>query len=422
MLRYILYLINSYFNLYRSKKYIKKKQLAKLNKILIYAKKHIPMYRELYKNKNVEICNIDDLKSIPILEATYLRQQELSSITSEIVKKDDLILWGTSGSSGTPFQFYQLKDDAIKWQLTFLRFLFVNGFRLWWRVAVVMRDNPVKIDSLMGKLLTFRKNIIPINQPIEKQAELIVSIKPQIIYGITPAIEILADWMIEKRKVINSAKIVLGMGVMPTVEVSRKLMSAFGEQAKVISYYGANDCGSIGFYCSKCNLFHFEDDQVITEIVDGNNDQIVNGDSGRILITTLDRFATPLIRYDIGDMIKLPENAKKCKIKFEQFETLEGRVTDKLTLKNGNKIAYVHLWNVTMHLKNVKMIQFYQKNNGEVIIKFVPALNADVNEIENYILEKLSYKDQAQFSFQIVDDIPLEPSGKRKLLKREESL
>jgi hypothetical protein len=121
-------------------------------------------------------------------------------------------------------------------------------------------------------------------------------------------------------------------------------------------------------------------------------------------------------------MIKLPENAKKCKIKFEQFETLEGKVTDKLTLKNGNKIAYVHLWNVTMHLKNVKMIQFYQKNNGEVIIKFVPALNADVNEIENYILEKLSYKDQAQFSFQIVDDIPLEPSGKRKLLKREESL
>ena len=64
------------------------------------------------------------------------------------------------------------------------------------------------------------------------------------------------------------------------------------------------------------------------------------------------------------------------------------------------------------------MIQFYQIKEGEVIIKYVPALNAGFSEIENYISEQLPYKDQIIYSFQIMDDIPLEKSGKRKLLKR----
>jgi phenylacetate-CoA ligase len=376
------------------------------------------MYRTLYQNARVDIAQLADLRNLPILDADFLRAQELSAYTSGLLKNEDAILWGTSGSSGTPFQFYQTREDAIKWQLTFFRLLLVNGFKLWWRVAAIMRHSPDQNPSLISRLLTFRKNIVPISLPVEKQVDILRQLNPEMIYGITPAMEIIADWMIRENKGIHSAKIVLGMGITPTSEAAKKLQSAFGEKALVISGYGANDVGSIGFFCSRCNLFHFEDDQVITEIVDDKNNPIANGGTGRILITALDKFATPLIRYDIGDLIKMPDKPKKCKIKFKQFEAIAGRETDKLTLKDGSKIAYVHLWNVTRHLKNVKMIQFYQEKEGAVIIKYVPALNACTAEIENYILEKLPYRDQIIYSFQIVADIPLEKSGKRKLLKR----
>lgn len=420
MLKYLSFFFCSYLNLFRSKESIGRLQLKKLKKIIMYANENVPMYRQLYKNTNVEINSIEELKNIPILAADFLREQEISFYTSKLANCDDLILWGTSGSSGTPFQFYQSKEDAIKWQLTFFRFLIANGFKLWWRVAAIMRHNPAMDNSWTSRMLRSRKNVVPINLPIEKQVEILRNIKPNIIYGITPALEILADWMIQNKHCIQSAKMVLGMGVTPTIEGAKKIQSAFGKNAKVISCYGANDAGSIGFYCGKCKRFHFEDDQVITEIVDENNNPIVAGGTGRILLTTLDRFATPLIRYDIGDDITMPSESKKCRIKFRQFEAVAGRETDKFTLKDGSKIAYVHLWHVTMHLKNVKMIQFYQSKAGEVIIKYVPVRNADSAEIENFILTKLLYQDQIAYSFQIVDDIPLEKSGKRKLLKRAE--
>jgi phenylacetate-coenzyme A ligase PaaK-like adenylate-forming protein len=248
MVKYISFMIVSFWNLFRSKKAINKLQIKKLRKTLEYAKKNVPMYRELYKNVSTEINTIEDLKNIPILEADFLRKQELPYYTSELFDVKDLILWGTSGSSGTPFQFYQRKEDAIKWQISFLRFLLVNGLKLWWRVGVVMRHNPHKYHSLMHRLLTFRKNVVPINLPVEEQAEIMLRVKPNIIYGITPAIEIIADWMLENNKCIDSARLILGMGILPSVEGSEKLKAAFGERARIISYYGANDVGSIGFF------------------------------------------------------------------------------------------------------------------------------------------------------------------------------
>lgn len=398
---------------------IKKLQLKKLKKLLEHAKNNVPMYKELYRDLNIKINTIDDLKNLPILDSKFLKQQEILYYTTENAVKKNLILHATSGSSGEPFQFYQSKNDALKWQLTLLRMLFVNGWKPWWKVINVWRDNIVESKSLFGKLLTFKKNIVSINLPVDKQVKILLKIKPKLIYGVTPTLEIIADWMIENKNCINSARIILGMGITPSTAVAKKLNLAFGEKAKVISYYGANEVGSIGFFCSKCNLFHFEDDQILTEIVDENNNPVENGISGRILITALDRFTTPLIRYDIGDKIKLPVKYEICKINFKQFFSIEGRESDKIKLKNGNIYSYHNFYAITMHLKKVKQIQFYQKIDGDVIIKYVPYVDTDIEEIESYITDNLPFKDKIHFSFEIVENIPLEMSGKRKLIKIE---
>lgn len=419
-MKYFLFLLDSVFALFRSKRSIQKLQLKKLKKMIRHAYGNVPMYRELYRDANVDIASLADLQNLPILSSDFLREQELAFYTSAAVDRKDAILWGTSGSSGTPFQFYQTKEDALKWQMTFLRSLLANGFKPWWRVAAIMRQTTDPAPGLLSRLLTFRKNIVAIGLPVEEQVARLQKLKPHLIYGITPAMEILADWMLENDRCLDSTKMIMGLGISPTQESAERLRSAFGKKTKVISGYGANDVGSIGFYCSRCQRFHFEDDQVITEIVDENNEPVAPGATGRILITTLDRMATPLIRLDIGDYVKMPVEAKKCMIKFKQFEAIAGRETDKIILQGGARIAYVHLWNVTRLLKNVKMLQFYQPREGEVIIKYVPRANAALLEIEKHITDQLPYQDQLHYSFQAVDDIPLEKSGKRKLLKMAE--
>jgi len=67
--------------------------------------------------------------------------------------------------------------------------------------------------------------------------------------------------------------------------------------------YGASEVGIIGF--GQTNNWLISDEQLLVEIVDDNDELVANGESGRILCTNLFNTATPLIRYEVGDLGKL---------------------------------------------------------------------------------------------------------------------
>lgn len=82
---------------------------------------------------------------------------------------------------------------------------------------------------------------------------------------------------------------------------------------RVSSIIGANDGGQIAYQCCKMEgaFHHTVDDFNYIEIVDENRCGVPDGKPGRILITSLLKFAFPLIRYEIGDEgIIFPDRCK----------------------------------------------------------------------------------------------------------------
>ena len=79
-----------------------------------------------------------------------------------------------------------------------------------------------------------------------------------------------------------------------------------------LSNYSAGEIGPIAFECSKCQgYFHIVHTNVIVEC-DKQVTASFNGASlGRLLVTHLHSYATPLIRYDVGDFAQL-ENQCPC--------------------------------------------------------------------------------------------------------------
>ncbi|MEK7743763.1 MAG: phenylacetate--CoA ligase family protein, partial [Elusimicrobiota bacterium] len=73
---------------------------------------------------------------------------------------------------------------------------------------------------------------------------------------------------------------------------------------RVASLIGANDGGQIGYQCERLRgaLHHSVDDFNLLEIADERGRPVREGEPGRILITSLLKFAYPLLRYDIGDI------------------------------------------------------------------------------------------------------------------------
>jgi len=94
--------------------------------------------------------------------------------------------------------------------------------------------------------------------------------------------------------------------------------------------YGAVDTGIMGFQCqhSTGSVHHVHADQVLFEIVDPATMRPVTGEEeGLLLITTLDRFLMPVIRYAIGDRARWVEEPCACGRTLPRFALL-GRNDD----------------------------------------------------------------------------------------------
>ena len=122
-------------------------------------------------------------------------------------------------------------------------------------------------------------------------------------------------------------------GGSPLASEDREWLEDALKVRRVASLIGANDGGQIGYQCERLrgSLHHTVDDFNFLEIVDERGRPARQGEPGRILITSLLKFAYPLLRYDIGDIGRIVPGRCACGRPSRVFELL-GRSDDGLTV------------------------------------------------------------------------------------------
>lgn len=85
-----------------------------------------------------------------------------------------------------------------------------------------------------------------------------------------------------------------------TVGDRLRTMAADTTGLDVEDCYSSNELGTIAITCD-LGSYHVMVDSMILEVLDGNGDPCADGDVGRVVLTDLSNFATPIVRYDIGD-------------------------------------------------------------------------------------------------------------------------
>ncbi len=100
---------------------------------------------------------------------------------------------------------------------------------------------------------------------------------------------------------------------------------------RISSVIGANDGGQIAFQCEHLAGFehHTVDDFNWIELVNDEGMPVAHGEPGRILITSLRKYAFPLIRYEIGDAAKFVDKKCPCGRRNRIIEYL-GRADDQI--------------------------------------------------------------------------------------------
>jgi phenylacetate-CoA ligase len=109
----------------------------------------------------------------------------------------------------------------------------------------------------------------------------------------------------------------------------------------VRSNYSSEEVGYIGAECMECqDSFHVAESNVIIEI-DHHNSVVVNGQRlGRVLVTQLHSYATPFVRYDIGDFATLSEKCR-CGHDGPALANIYGRKKDLLKRADGTIVPFI---------------------------------------------------------------------------------
>jgi len=106
---------------------------------------------------------------------------------------------------------------------------------------------------------------------------------------------------------------------------------------RIASIIGANDGGQLAFQCDHMSgaRHHLIDDFNYVEIVDENGLPVEEGSPGRIVITSLLKYAFPLIRYEIGDAARVVPELCPCGRTGRVIDYL-GRADDTVCIANMN--------------------------------------------------------------------------------------
>ena len=159
---------------------------------------------------------------------------------------------------------------------------------------------------------------------------------------------------------------------------------------------------------------------VYIELLDKNGNEVKSGELGYVVVTRLDAYAMPLIRYYLGDLaIKGERNtSEKFDLGFPLIEKIIGRDTDIVRTASGKYMVVHSFTGIFEHIPEVKQFRVIQRTLSEIEIEIIPDKGFSegvYKKVEDIIHNAL--QEPFGIQFRIVDFIPSTPSGKPQIIQ-----
>ncbi len=410
--------INLLFNLKKSREDILNIQLRKLKRIIRYAYKNVPFYREHFDSFNIlpeDIKTLDDLKKLPMITKDDLRKAGDSRFSIKY-KKNNCKSDSSSGSTGEPFVSY---FDRSAWfllkNISKLRSKYLCGLKLGDKV-VNIECNSKKELSFMNTTSFFKDKILKLrylslHEGLEKHIEYFKKFKPRVLYGLSSYFLELAVYIEKNNITLPSVEIIFTSGEMIDVVTKNKLKKYFGKN--VFNIYGSTEVMEISFECPEHSGYHTNDDLLYVEF-----SKYKKTEDTEIVVTSLENKMMPLIRYSVGDMGEKLDEICNCGLNFSLMKPTLGRSINYIKLEGGKKVSPYLFTSGMEKIPGVYKYQIIQNKLDEIEVKRITD-SARIRAIKISIKKMLQMLLGKNCNIKIIDcqDIPREKTGKYSVVK-----
>jgi len=402
-------------------------QARKLYRLLAHASRHIAYYKRIVQERGIRISEdriFDALREFPPLTKGLIREHfdELSPLGGIACHLNH-----SGGSTGEPVQFYQDVSYESRKHAVKLLFREWAGCAVGARVVKLWgseRDVFYGSQGLRGKLSSMLHNSKLVNgfnlseSDMAEFVRLLSKLRPTTIVAYVDAIHEVARYILDRRVDPYSPLSVVASAGTLFPSFREKIESAF--RAPVFNRYGARETGDVACECEEHAGLHTLPTTHVLEVVDPKGAGCLANEVGEILVTPLENFSMPLIRYAIGDRGAISDRDCPCGRGLPMLAGIEGRSTSRLRNRRGDYVSplyFIHLIGVVLddgHI--IQRFQVVQEEEDLVVVKLVVASTTPsaLRQLLESIKEKtrLVMGDETRVECELVSEIPPSPSGK----------
>lgn len=105
---------------------------------------------------------------------------------------------------------------------------------------------------------------------------------------------------------------------------------------EVVDMYSSQEVGVIALQCPVSGLYHVQSESLLVEVLDDAGQPCAPGQVGRVVVTDLHNFATPIIRYEIRDYAEVGPPCP-CGRGLPTLARIAGRERNMVVLPNGER-------------------------------------------------------------------------------------
>jgi phenylacetate-CoA ligase len=143
--------------------------------------------------------------------------------------------------------------------------------------------------------------------------------------------------------------------------------------APVFNRYGCREVGDIANEVPNADGLIVNSDRLFVEILNDKGERCAPGEQGEVVVTDLENYGMPLIRYRIGDLARWsPETARGGdKYPFPMLESVDGRTLDVIQSPNGNRVGGTY-WTILLRNRpGIRKFQVIQDEPDAIRILYV---------------------------------------------------
>lgn len=403
---------------------LREAQFAQLTQLLHHAKATVPFYRD----RLAGIAADRPLDAAAFAQIPLLRRQDIQenfeTMVSRVLPPDHGAMQegNTSGSTGRPIRFMTTSLTEVFWHAFTLREHLWHSRDFSGKLAAIRaRVSPgggagwgVSTDSVFR---TGPSVLCNTEQPIPQQAQWLMQENPDYLISVASNVQELARHCGRQGLRPPRLREVRTYGEALHPDARADIRSAWG--VPVIDMYSCREAGYLALQCPAHEHYHVQAEGVYLELLDERGQPCAPGTLGRVVITVLHNFATPLIRYDIGDYAEAGEPCD-CGRNLPVIRRIVGRVRNMLRLPDGS-LRHPRFGEAQFgSIAPVRQFQVVQKTLQDIEVALVVArpLSAGEEMVLRALIVK-NLKHAFNVSFVYCDDIPRSAGGKYEDFRSE---